>query len=396
MKYNFTLAESCNFEDYPFGGSLSFSKQLMKVYPNICLIGITTSSLEPVGEWFTKKINGIEYPYFAFMRVKNKTNKKTIIPFRLKCYLSLLLYKNKILSGTLSKNLFTQSPQVFLALADCNWKSICYCFAGISNSVAISRYPYLRFLGSYYENYLFRKLKFKADLILAAASGEAISEAVKRTNVLSIDKIISFPTRYDNTIFYPMSIYEARKKLELNQKSKYIVVVGRLSWVKGGELVLEIMERILEKQDNFRLIFVGDGEDKEKLKLIVNNKNLSKYVDFTGRKEAKSVALYINAADYIVQASYMEGWPTTLVEAVACGKVLISTNTSGVSELIRNGENGFIINSRDPEAFTQAILTSKMPTEFNEFSIRISKQYSIDSLKNDLDKLWNYEKLKSN
>lgn len=386
----FIHMDPINFQDFPVGGTLSFARQLMSQFKGeVALVGLITDVSDPVGKWFMKEINGISYPYFGIGRYK-KFDKKPLVPLRLQTFMLLLFYLPRI-RKIKNRNVFTQSPQFLFALNFFRWTSLCFCFAGISNSVAISRYKYLRNLGILYEKSLFRILKRKATVILAAADSESIAIATERTgNILKAKDIVTFPTRFDPRIFSPLNKSECRRSLNISDNDFVLVTTGRLSWVKGWQLLIDATMELYSDNEfrNIRLIFVGDGEDRKKVenynKLLID-KNIIKLV---GKLNQNEIARYLSAADVFVLGSYTEGWPTSLVEAMACGCPIVTTNVSAASEIVREGTNGYIVNDRDSINFANTIKKARNLKDFVEYSLSVRNKFSVDLLKDDLEKLW--------
>jgi glycosyltransferase involved in cell wall biosynthesis len=98
--------------------------------------------------------------------------------------------------------------------------------------------------------------------------------------------------------------------------------------------------------------------------------------------------LYYNAADLVLVGSHMEGWSIAMVEALACGKNIVSTNVSGAGDMISNGKNGFIVESRNSELFAKKMTEAiKLPLP-NECSIKKSISYSLSTLRKDIEEHW--------
>jgi glycosyltransferase involved in cell wall biosynthesis len=136
------------------------------------------------------------------------------------------------------------------------------------------------------------------------------------------------------------------------------------------------------------LFLVGDGEEKGNLRNQISRLGLNDKVKITGFMDKEKVALYYNAADVVLVGSLMEGWSIAMVEALACGKTIVSTNVSGTNEMIKQGVNGFIIEKREKKQFVQKMEEAlKLPT-INEYSVKLSKKYSLATLKNDIEKHW--------
>ena len=136
----FIYLELNNFEDFPFGGTLSFSKQLLNVFRSeIAIVGIETGDY-PTGCWIRKRIGENEFDYFGLVRINKE--KRTIIPLRLKSVLFLWIYRKRIESFGI-RNYFTCSPQFLFVLSKMKTRSLCFCFAGTTNLVAISKFKSL-------------------------------------------------------------------------------------------------------------------------------------------------------------------------------------------------------------------------------------------------------------
>ena len=98
------------------------------------------------------------------------------------------------------------------------------------------------------------------------------------------------------------------------------------------------------------------------------------------------------AADLYLCASYREGWSVAMTEALGCGKICVSTPVSGAGNMIDDGVNGRIVDSRDPVAFAQAIddaLDLKArSTASEQRSLELARQYSTETLAGDWGALW--------
>ena len=83
---------------------------------------------------------------------------------------------------------------------------------------------------------------------------------------------------------------------------------------------------------------------------------IAESIQITGFIPHAEVNIYLNAADLCVVASHREGWSLAMLEILACGKPLVSTDVSGAKDMIYQGENGFIVEERNPRLFADAIL----------------------------------------
>src|ERR1035437_646034 len=115
MAKKILLIDNCDFISYPIGGTLSFDKQLLKVFPStqVSLVGITTQDIK-IGEWTQIEIEGKTYEFYPIQKVM-PTNKKPFLPRRLTSFWALLKHVKRIRKkGYL--DVFTQTPQFLFVL----------------------------------------------------------------------------------------------------------------------------------------------------------------------------------------------------------------------------------------------------------------------------------------
>ena len=124
-----------------------------------------------------------------------------------------------------------------------------------------------------------------------------------------------------------------------------IMMVGRLAIEKGHEVFLKAACEVVKKIPNIKFIIVGDGPLQEELKQRTMDLNLSSYVIFTGIREDMP-AVYA-AGDIMINASFAEGLPMTILEAMASRLAIIATDVGAVGEVIRSQENGILIQPGD-------------------------------------------------
>ncbi|RUM94604.1 MAG: hypothetical protein DSZ28_02355 [Thiothrix sp.] len=145
---------------------------------------------------------------------------------------------------------------------------------------------------------------------------------------------------------------EIRKHCQVSNESILIGVFGRLSPEKGQENLLVAFSRLLNQQVA-SLVFVGDGQDLTKLKALAKTLKISDRVYFQGHQ--KYMRDYYEAIDLLVLPSLSEGLPNVILEAMALGKPVLSTDVGAVSEVISNTENGWIVPAGDIEALSRVL-----------------------------------------
>lgn len=135
-----------------------------------------------------------------------------------------------------------------------------------------------------------------------------------------------------------------------------LVTVGRLTAAKNYGLLLDAFGQA-RKQRPMRLVFLGDGEERTTLESKVVALGLSDDVSMLGYVE--NPWAYMAKADMFVLSSKWEGLPTVLVEALALGTKVVSTDCDyGPRELLKDGRLGWLCPSGDASALAQAILSA--------------------------------------
>jgi len=155
-------------------------------------------------------------------------------------------------------------------------------------------------------------------------------------------------------------------------------LVGRLVPSKGIEYLLEAMELILSRHPSAKLAIVGEGALMEGLKAQAAALGVSESVIFTGNR--RDVPDILDALDIFVLSSVKEGLPNSIIEAMASGLPIVSSDVGGVSELISHEETGLLVPPREPKALALAVkhLLSN-PDEASRMAMA-AKEYALSNL----------------
>lgn len=186
-----------------------------------------------------------------------------------------------------------------------------------------------------------------------------------------------------------------RKKLNIPPKKLVFLYTGRLTQIKGLELLLRVWKRLIQEEKDLHLILVGPGENQflsceYELKQFVNKHNLDS-VTFTGAVE--NVYEYLQCSDCFVLPSKSEGLPISLLEAMSCGLPCIATSVGGISDLIENGKNGKLVKVGDEEGIYNAIVELIRNMELARIMGEkgrksVVERFSIDSIAGEHIKLF--------
>lgn len=195
-------------------------------------------------------------------------------------------------------------------------------------------------------------------LMNRSAAIVAISQAInKKYKLIFGNKIETIPNGIDDSKYY------SQHKLFI--RGNNLLTVGALTPGKGHELVIKAL-RNLKKQgiDNFKYRIVGDGIDLHKLKELVNKENLQNNVEFCGFSE--NTQKYYQTSDIFILSSLSEAFGRVTIEAMMNGILVVGRNSAGTSEIINDGENGYLFNDIDE-------LTKKLKYIFNNHDLAIQK-----------------------
>lgn len=174
-----------------------------------------------------------------------------------------------------------------------------------------------------------------------------------------------------------------REPVSFSRKDK-IVTVGRLDANKNQEMLIKAFERIHDKYPQTQVVLYGDGEAKERLKALITDLNLDSQVFLAGRQS--NIKEKIKDARVFVLTSKVEGVPNALMEAMAMGLAVISTDCAGggARELIQNGVNGMLIPVDDIDALARTLDTvlqdSQLEQTLSHNALEIRKKMNPDAV----------------
>jgi glycosyltransferase involved in cell wall biosynthesis len=131
-----------------------------------------------------------------------------------------------------------------------------------------------------------------------------------------------------------------------------IVFIGSLVKQKGVDILLHAFKEIKKTHTDVRLIIVGDGPEREDLKLLSKQLRL-KEVEFRGYVD--DLEPFFTANTVFVLPSIKEGFGITILEAMARGVPVAASKTGGIPELIVDGENGLFFTKDNPSSLTDAV-----------------------------------------
>jgi len=146
-----------------------------------------------------------------------------------------------------------------------------------------------------------------------------------------------------------------RVRTEFGLKNEFVIgCVSSFFRTKGHRYLLIALNELVRNSPDVRLFLVGGGDQSE-VRELTRNLGLENYVIFAGHR--KDAPACMRAADLVVHPSLSEAFSQVLIETMAVGTPLVSTNVGGASEVITHDETGLLIPAADPSAIVEAVQT---------------------------------------
>lgn len=218
----------------------------------------------------------------------------------------------------------------------------------------------------------------KADMIIAPS--EYLAKIVQGWGIDSKKiKVI-----YNGVDFEPQNITQEEARVKIGVPGNIILSVGRLVPWKGFKMLIKIMPQLFEINQFFRLVIVGSGPEFGILQKMIKNLRLDKKVYLAGAKTKNELATYFAAANIFVLNTGYEGFSHQILEAMAAGVPVITTKIGGNPEVIKQGENGFMVRYNDEFNLIEAIKTlffsQDLRQEFIEAGKKTAGFFSVDRM----------------
>jgi len=142
------------------------------------------------------------------------------------------------------------------------------------------------------------------------------------------------PNGCDLSTFRVMDRHGARQRLNIDPDFEAVVYVGRIDVKKGLRELVEAAAMLHPNRPALHVYLVGNGPDRNQLERLVLSHSASAYVHMVGGCAFDEVAVWMTAANLVTLPSYMEGFPNTVLEALACGRPVVATHVGGIPEIM--------------------------------------------------------------
>jgi glycosyltransferase involved in cell wall biosynthesis len=254
------------------------------------------------------------------------------------------------------------------------------------------------------ERYLARK-----STCIIAISDKQKKELSEEFHLCPPEKITVVPLGFDLKRFTDDQSQKRsrfRNRHQVDDDEIVISIVGRLVPVKNHSLFLRALASVLTKTDQrIRAFLVGDGESRKEVEMLARALGLS-VADSTQKPIARAQVTFTSwlrevdevyaGSDIVALSSFNEGTPVSIIEAIASGKPVVTTDAGGISDIVTNVRNGFIVPNNNESAFSAALAELVQNRELrvtmgNADAQLIMSRFSYQRLIGDMKRL--YERL---
>jgi colanic acid/amylovoran biosynthesis glycosyltransferase len=134
-----------------------------------------------------------------------------------------------------------------------------------------------------------------------------------------------------------------------------VVMTGTLIWRKGHEWALSAIRLLRDRGVQVQFDIIGDGPDRQRVLYTLHDLGLENCVRLHGPLDSKAVLSRLQQADAFLLSSLSEGLSNAVLEAMACGLPVVTTDCGGMREAVADGVEGFVVPVRNAEAMASAL-----------------------------------------
>jgi glycosyltransferase involved in cell wall biosynthesis len=182
---------------------------------------------------------------------------------------------------------------------------------------------------------------------------------------------------------------ELRRELGVAEGTRLVGIVGRMVPVKDHPTFIAAAARLAQRHPDLRFVFVGGGECEEAVKAEAAKQGIAARSHFLGWR--RDLARIYADLDVVALSSINEGTPVSLIEAMASGTPVASTEVGGVGDVLRAGARGELAPAGDPEGLAAAIERALAPSaraRAATFRADVHKEYGSERLCRQLGELY--------
>ena len=312
-----------------------------------------------------------KFKNMKFIELNKKSNQSNYIFLR-----KLFKVANKI---KLSNNtiIHSQRPDWLVPFSRFNNKKIVTLHGSHSKNVYLKK-GFL--IGKIYSRLEKKGLELADVIISVSEDNKEYYKNIYRNSPEVFKKIITIPVGIDLNRFNNLDKNKSRKKYGFKKSDKIVLYIGRFEKEKNLKFLIEVCNKTKVK-----LFLVGDGREENNLKKFVGQ--IKSDTIFHKSVNSDIIPEILACGDVFALTSLYEGFPTIVIEALAAGLPIISTNVGDVKKLVIDGKTGYLVNKYNVVKKLKHLIQN--PTKYKENCIKKSKEYSLDKIGEIIVKQYN-------
>jgi glycosyltransferase involved in cell wall biosynthesis len=189
--------------------------------------------------------------------------------------------------------------------------------------------------------------------------------------------------------FKPMEMQRCRQQLHLPKDKKVIFSLGALIERKGFNYLIDAMKLVSEERKDVVCYIGGSGPLKDALNRQIEDSNLTSCIKLVGFIPDELLPIWMNACDLFVLPSLAESFGIVQIEALACGKPVVSARNSGSEEVIASEEYGLLAKPADPSDLAEKIFTALGREWDSKKIVTYAQQYTWTNIANRIVQVYN-------
>lgn len=223
-------------------------------------------------------------------------------------------------------------------------------------------------------------LKIPADLLIMTNDGTS-GDRLLSTLGANMNKVRFWMNGVNRDLFRPRrSNGNAKRKMGLRHDSKVILMVNRLVEVKGTHFLTEALPQVVKQVPRVVFLVAGEGPARGRLEQLGQRLRVDDHVMFLGALAREELAECFAAADLFVSLNQLANVVNPIFEAMACGKCVMALNSGTTSDVIRDGQNGLLVNREDLRHLPQVIINLLKDERLREQLGSNARKFAEESL----------------
>lgn len=248
--------------------------------------------------------------------------------------------------------------------------------------------------GAPLKNWLFyypveKKLaRYTDKLITITKEDYEIASKTFKTNVFHVHGVGA-----NSKKFFPCQkdvVVKLRKELGYSKDQFILLCIGELNKNKNQSAVIKAIAKVKKDVPNIKLLLAGNGPLEQELRKLVFGLKLQDYIDFLGYRT--DLEKFVNISDVVISASFREGLPLNIMEAMLCEKPVLASINRGHKELVQDNTTGYLVDPNNIDGFSKSILKlnkdEKLRQSMGKAGREVVKHFTTENVIDELKQVY--------